>query len=223
MFKSPLQSWGRSPWPKVQISHLLVISETQLDREQLPLELNFLWPGSTSSDSRNSEGYVLVYGCQCHKGNRWCLRRLTCRGETGGGSDPFSAWRSSPAVLVSVLKVVLRSLHLQAALCSVKSVSQDCLHLTVWQWLIWLIQVTASPWQSVCLFIASNAALRRYPLEARSVWEISWPSSPLITWSSFGMQLCGQTRRSTRSAPTLSKSSKTSITRPLVPSSSTAA
>ena len=38
----------------------------------------------------------------------------------------------------------------------------------------------------------------------------------------FGMQLCGQPCRST-SAPTLSESSKTSMTRPLVPSSSTAA
>ena len=38
----------------------------------------------------------------------------------------------------------------------------------------------------------------------------------------FGMQLCGQPRRST-SAPTLSESSKTSMTRSLVPSSSTAA
>ena len=35
------------------------------------------------------------------------------------------------------------------------------------------------------------------------------------------MQLCGQPRRSTTSAQTLFKSSKTSITRPLVPSSST--
>ena len=40
------------------------------------------------------------------------------------------------------------------------------------------------------------------------------------TW--FSMQLCGQPRRST-SAPTLSESSKSSMTRPLVPSSSTAA
>ena len=39
----------------------------------------------------------------------------------------------------------------------------------------------------------------------------------------FGMQLCGQPLRSTTSAQTLSKSSKTSITRPIVPSSSTAA
>ena len=39
----------------------------------------------------------------------------------------------------------------------------------------------------------------------------------------FGMQLCGQPWRSTTSAPTLSESSKTSMKRPLVPSSSTAA
>ena len=39
----------------------------------------------------------------------------------------------------------------------------------------------------------------------------------------FGIQLWGQPWRSTTSAQTLSKSSKTSITRPLVPSSSTAA
>ncbi|WP_419626914.1 hypothetical protein [Thiolapillus sp.] len=39
----------------------------------------------------------------------------------------------------------------------------------------------------------------------------------------FGMQLCGQPCKSTISAPTLSESSKTSMTRPLVPSSSTAA
>ena len=40
---------------------------------------------------------------------------------------------------------------------------------------------------------------------------------------SFGMQLCGQPWRSTTSAPALSKSSKTSITRSLVPSSPLAA
>ena len=39
----------------------------------------------------------------------------------------------------------------------------------------------------------------------------------------FGMQLCGQPWRSTTSTQTLSNSSKTSITRPPVPSSSTAA
>ena len=39
----------------------------------------------------------------------------------------------------------------------------------------------------------------------------------------FGMQLCGQPWRSTTSAPTLSESSKICMTRPLVPSSSTAA
>ena len=38
-----------------------------------------------------------------------------------------------------------------------------------------------------------------------------------------GIQLCGQPSRSTTSAQTLSKSSKTSITRPLVQSFSTAA
>ena len=43
-------------------------------------------------------------------------------------------------------------------------------------------------------------------------------------WSvEFGMQLCGQPWRSTTSAQTLSQSSKTSIARPQVPSSSTAA
>ena len=67
---------------------------------------------------------------------------------------------------------------------------------------------------------------------AHSMWEIfPAPARPLPClrrlqegiWQGFGMQLCGQPWRSTTSAQTLSKSSKTSITRPLVPSSSTAA
>ena len=43
------------------------------------------------------------------------------------------------------------------------------------------------------------------------------------TMKEFGMQLHGQPWRSTTSTPTLSESSKTSMTRPLVQSSSTAA
>ena len=64
-----------------------------------------------------------------------------------------------------------------------------------------------------------------------SLWEISpAPARPLPCLhrlgrplTGFGMQLCGQPWRSTTSATTLSKSSKISMRRPLVPSSSTVA
>ena len=65
-----------------------------------------------------------------------------------------------------------------------------------------------------------------------SLWEISQaPARPLPCLhrlqeglrTGFGMQLCGQPWRSTTSALTLSKSSKTSITRPVVRFSWTAA
>ena len=61
------------------------------------------------------------------------------------------------------------------------------------------------------------------------LWELSLAPARLLPCfhrlqsTGFDMQFCGQPWRRTTSAQTLSKSSKTSITRPQVPSSSTAA
>ena len=103
MFKPSFQSWRQS----LQ-SFWLLLPIPKASGDPLPL---------TRSDVLVSWiilKVVLVFGCQHYKDAQWCvtLTNLTCRGVAGGASGPFSAWRSSPALIVPVL---LR-LHLELIL-----------------------------------------------------------------------------------------------------------
>ena len=91
MFKPSFQSWRQS----LQ-SFWLLLPIPKASGDPLPL---------TMSDVLVSWiilKVVLVFGCQHHRDTQWCvtLTDLTCRGVAGGASGPFSAWRSSPALII---------------------------------------------------------------------------------------------------------------------------
>ena len=90
MLKSSVRSWDWS----LQSFSVLLPSVTASPGAPLPLaRLNVRRAGKLDSP----EGCVPVFGCQCHKGARWCVTALTRGGVTGDGGGPFSTRRSPPA------------------------------------------------------------------------------------------------------------------------------